>query len=72
MELKNAVTEFNYWSEKWQREIDERQKKTNFLKNITHKTLVLLDLDFDWCENNKINQFKVALSIQKYYQYKNF
>lgn len=63
---KNGViigTEFDFWREKWQQEIDERQRKNTLLKGITFDTLVLLSLHVEWVGKGK-KDFKCAVSVE--------
>jgi len=66
-------TEFDFWREKWQQEIDERQRKIDLLKGITFGTIVLLSLshfpltlhvDWKYSELDKNKTFKCAVLVK--------
>jgi hypothetical protein len=56
-------TEFDFWLEQWQEEIEERQRKINFVKSIKPDSLVLLSLHIDWADTSTHQARKVLLSL---------
>ncbi len=60
----SSDTVFDFWMERWQKDIDEYQRRINYVKKLTFKTIVKLEIDFTHGKDSiRLKYDCVALTI---------